>query len=393
MGNPVLATSSAGGTQQTPAGGGSKNASAPIVPFIRASNEHREPCGIDKQVTSTASDQDLGVFDIPAYGYVRALWIYVTTPTNLAASGAGLAYHEDAPFNLLKNIFLQEPNGAVLHQYMSGYDLFLADKYGGYRGENDPRGSAIFSLSSSASAYGTTFALRIPIEIDMRDGLGSLPNQNAAAMFKLRMALQGESTWVTAGTVTTHPVFRVRVSMECWDQPDTNGPLGPQQTMPPAVNTTQYWTATQYQVNAGQNSIRLTRVGNYIRMLGFVFRTTTGRVTASTGGEYNMPDPIYLYWDTRPLDVFYLDQWRATMCERYGYGSNGKALEAAGGLDKGVYFYDFAHEFSGKVGMENRDLWLPTLQSTRLELQGSFGSAGTLTVLTNDVSVAGAVFL
>jgi hypothetical protein len=43
--------------------------------------------------------------------------------------------------------------------------------------------------------------------------------------------------------------------------------------------------------------------------------------------------------------------------------------------------------------MENRDLWLPTLGSTRLELQGSFGGAGVLTVLTNDVAIAGSVFI
>ena len=49
--------------------------------------------------------------------------------------------------------------------------------------------------------------------------------------------------------------------------------------------------------------------------------------------------------------------------------------------------------FDGLLGRENRDLWLPTLGSTRLEIQGSFANAGNLTVYTNDVAIAGSVFL
>ena len=85
------------------------------------------------------------------------------------------------------------------------------------------------------------------------------------------------------------------------------------------------------------------------------------------------------------------------MWERSGYGrAHGSVTPAAdtpGGLDNGVFVYDFMHEFDGLFGRENRDGWLPTLGSTRLELQGTFGAAGTITVYTNDVAIAGNVFL
>jgi hypothetical protein len=85
------------------------------------------------------------------------------------------------------------------------------------------------------------------------------------------------------------------------------------------------------------------------------------------------------------------------MYERTGFGGSVGATvpanDAAQGLDNGVYVYDFAHEFDGTIGHENRDLWLPTLGSTRLEIQGSFTTAGVLTVLTNDVAIAGTVFV
>jgi hypothetical protein len=89
------------------------------------------------------------------------------------------------------------------------------------------------------------------------------------------------------------------------------------------------------------------------------------------------------------------------MYERTGFGGRaaGSALtapvapDAAGGLDNGVFVYDFMHEFDGLLGREMRDLWLPTLGSSRLEIQGTFGNAGSLRVLTNDVAVAGSVFV
>src|SRR3546814_10390253 len=80
----------------------------PAVPFIRASAEHREPTGIDVSRQLTTSAQDLGVFDIPAYGYVRSLWVLVTVSGGTGGAPAVTAT-EDAPWNTLTNIYLTEP--------------------------------------------------------------------------------------------------------------------------------------------------------------------------------------------------------------------------------------------------------------------------------------------
>jgi hypothetical protein len=187
---------------------------------------------------------------------------------------------------------------------------------------------------------------------------------------------------------TTLPNVRVRVISEEWDQPAISSDGTANMTTPPAMNTTQFYTKQIYPVVAGQNTIRLTRVGNYIRNLFFVYRdTTNARVLNSTN---NWATPAQLFYDTRPIDTVVDVIWRKTLKERYGYFG---AVEAAGGLDNGAYIYDFCHEFDGSVGYELNDLWLPTLSSTRLEIQGSFGVAGTLEVITNDVAIAGNVFL
>jgi hypothetical protein len=372
----------AGGTAQATQGKAAGTAATVAVkPFYRASMEHRESAGIDVSRLQTTSDQDLGAFPIPAYGYIRSLVIWVSVTGGVAGTFAA-----DAPFNVLKNVVLQEPNGATIFQANNGYDLFLVDKYGGYRPNGDPRAYPFFT----SAVPNTTFALRVPLELRGRDGLGALPNQNSAAAFQLRMTIAA-STTVYSVAPTTLPNVRIRVFAEEYDQPSPTSDGTPNQTTPPAMNTTQYWSPQTFPVNVGNNTIRFTRVGNYIRNLVLEYRDTTGaRVLNNTT---NWPDVVQLFLDTRPFDTIQRDIWQNQMFERYGYGGRALAVNTAIGLDDGIWPYDFCHEFDGQVGMELNDGWLPTLSSTRLEIQGTFGVAGTLTVLTNDVSVAGNVFM
>lgn len=390
---PTAATT-AGGTAQGTKPRGNETRVMPTVPFIRASAEHREPAGIDISRQLTTSDQDLGVFDIPAYGYVRRIVLLVTASGGTGGAPAA-TFPEDSPWTTLKNIQLTEPNGAVLSQFNSGYDMYLANKWGGYRypGGADPRASVTYTAPGSTFASYQYMAY-IPVELNLRDGLGSLPNQNAAATFKLRLTLSAVASIATGTLPTTLPTVRVRAYVEAWDQPEATTAGATNQITPPAMNTTQFWTPQVYTVNAGQNTIRLTRVGNYIRNLFFVLRRGG---TSRANGQADWPDPMYLYLDTRPLDIVEVNNFRHTMYERSGFGgavgSTAPAQDAAQGQDNGVFVYDFTHEFGGYLGMENRDLWLPTLGSTRLEIQGNFANAGTLTVLTNDVAIAGSVFI
>jgi hypothetical protein len=299
---------------------------------------------------------------------------------------------ENAPFNVLKNVALTEPNGATICAVNSGYSLYLINKYGGYRGYNDPKASPVYSATNT-TAPGFSFVVRIPVELSARDALGSLPNQNSAATFKVRLTL-AKIADVFAGALTTAPTVRVRAFLEAWDQPEAATAGATNQITPPAMNTTQFWTEQTFNPGAGNANVRLTRVGNYLRNLILVNQRTGG---TRANGDTDFPDPLTLYLDTRPLDIVERNNFKHQIYERYGYGGSVgatvPAAESANGLDNGVFPYDFMHEFDGTAGHENRDLWLPTLGSTRLELQGSWANAGTLTVLTNDVAIAGTVFL
>lgn len=384
-----------GGTAQSTRGGSpDKQRVVAVVPFIRASMEHRESAGVDVTRLLSTADQDLGVFDIPAYGYLRSIFLVVAAT---AGAGAAAVAHEDAPYSALKNIVLSEPNGAVICQFNTGYDLAMANKWGGYRSPigADPKSSPTFSAVAVTGNF--AFVLRIPVEINLRDGLGSLPNQNAAATFKLRVTLASGATGGNLyGTQpTTFPSVRVRAFAETWDQPEEVTAGQSNQTSPPAMNTTQFWTPQVFAIAAtGLNTIRLTRMGNYLRNIVFIYRTAAG---SRSGADASFPDPLTVMLDSRPVDTIERNNFRHQMFERTGFGGvvggGTTANETPQGLDNGVYVYDFMHEFDGTLGQENRDGWLPTLSSSRLEIQGSFGATGSLTVLTNDVAVAGTVFI
>lgn len=378
-------------TAPAPANQAQRNAApALIVPFTRAAKEHIENF-VDVSQALGASAVSLGPYDVPAYGFLRSLILQVEA-TGGAGGAATVAAAEDAPWSSIDEVSLIDVNGAPIVGPLSGYDLYLVNKYGGYnKGTADPKQSPAYSgVATGAGASGNfAYVMRLPVEVSGRDGLGSLANQNAASTYKLRVTLAPAARIYSTAPATTLPTVRLRVGLDAWTQPTQTDLRGnANATTPPAHGTTSYWSKTTINFSgAGFQQPRLPRVGNYIRDLIFVYRDPTGSRAAIAG---NFPDPLSIYWDTRLLKSYLRNIWRHEMARKFGLTA---AVEAAAGLDNGVFVEDFAHDFDGRVGWELRDAWLPTVQSTRLEVAGTFGAAGSLTVLTNDVSPAGEVFV
>lgn len=369
-------TTTDGGTGQTTASPATAaGAAVARVPFTRASNLHREPAYYDNTIALGTNTVAPPIIPVPAYGFLRSMLLkIVITPT-----GGTPAFAADGPFNVLTDITLKEPNGNPIVGPLNGYDLYLANKYGGYRNVNDPK--QWYGWNSAAGA--ATFFIRIPLEIDVRDAIGSLPNQNSAATFQISYGLNTLANVFSAAP--TSATVRIQAWAEEWDQPavDTLGQSN--ETAPPAVNTTQFWSKQTYAVVNGANVLTLTRVGFYLRNLIFVTRDASGVRVNSL-----LPSLTQLSLDSQPLDFIDSSVWQASMSERYGYTGT---LDSPGGLDTGVYVYDLTHDFSGRPGFETRNLWIYTVSSTRFQIQGTFGAAGQLQVLTNDVALANNVFL
>jgi len=337
----------------------------PRVPFVRAAHRHNEGSFFDVTVTPAAATQAIGPFDVPSYGFARYVVIDV-----LGAGGAlgGGAVTADYPWNIIQSVELTDPNGAYINFPVDGYSLMLENLYGGYVWSTDPAAAPGYVNTIVAPS----FSLRIPIEITPWDGFGSLANQNAASAYKVRLTVNTLAALV-AGGAPTAPAIRFRGYLEAWSAPAQFDLLNqPQETQPPALGTTQFWSRFQPVTVLGQNTIRLTRVGNLLRNVIIVARAVGGARAANV-----FPDPITLQWDSAALYNQELQAYRA----RRSFEVSNVAPPV------GVFVYSFTDDQDGHIGFENRHLWLPTVQATRLEFTGVTGAAGSWDVLTNDVAV------
>lgn len=370
--------SSQGGTGQTTASPATAAGSAVAsVPFTRAAQQHREPVADTGAVALGTSSIALAPIMIPAYGFLRGLMLKIT----LTGTGGAPVISADGPYACLSDITLQEPNGNPIVQFNGngGHNLYLANKYGGYRGKNEPKQWQGYDPTVAAQVAW----LRVPLEISEREALGALPNQNGAAPFQLRLNLATlANSYATAPTSAT---VRVQVFAEAWDQPAPMSPWGPNQTTPPVMNTTQFWTQTAFPVAAaGQLTFQLRRVGNLIRNVLFVWRTGAG------ARSEQFPPQFTFALDAQQIDIVDNTLLLEQISERYGYFGT---LDTAGAPDTGVRAVDYTHDFNGVAGYETRNLWQYTLPSSRFEVTGNFPAAGTLYVLTNDVVVKDNVFV
>jgi hypothetical protein len=376
---------------------------APKPRPFRIGVQSKDEIDYDVTVTGTTTTQDLPVLNLPPAGFLRGLFLLVETISGNTGTVA-VAFKEDGPFNVLETVSLEDVNNQPICGPMSGYDLMLVNKYGGYDAVGDPRNAvppAYYALSgagttaaspSTAQGGAYSFVLRVPVELVQRDGLGSLPNKSGTSMFKLRLRIN-----TTANVYATAPgsswVTRVRVQQEnWWDPPETDLKGRALAQSPPAVQTTQYWTKQSYVLAASQNRQSLQRVGFLLRNLIFVLRDTSA--TRSGSGDSAWPDPFTLQFEAIQLIVRARIKWLAMIARTYGYTiaevlAGGSAGTGVNARDNGVYPESFTRDFWLGVGAETRMGYLPTSSASRMEVQGTFGTgAGTLTVLTNDVAPA-----
>lgn len=337
-----------------------------VIPFTSAAHEHTEGF-VDVTALATAAENTLqSPHDVPAYGYLRAVWIHVVGTGG--ALGAGVL-NADYPFNVFSRIELTDVNGAPIHGPLDGFGTAMQNIYGGAAGlVNDPRVAPGY-----VGTIDTNFAIRVPLEISHRDGMGSLANQNSAAAYKLSLTLNTLANLVTGGTPTS-PSFRVRCYAECWTIPNEVDILGRRQAqIPPRLGTTQYVSHFLTDISAGANTIRLTRVGNLFRVLVFIARTTAGARQDNV-----FPDPVDVSWDARDI--------HRQVPQRYLTQYMREKLPDLTTRDTGVFALPFNISDHNAIGDDAPTFWWPTVQSSRIEINGSAVTAGRLDVITTEVA-------
>src|SRR5271165_5151951 len=93
------------------AGGQTARPAMPPIPFIAAAHEHTEPFPVISREYSAGLGAETTEFNVPSYGYLRAVWLDVQLPIQSAETGTE---NEDGVFTALNGITLLDTNGAPI---------------------------------------------------------------------------------------------------------------------------------------------------------------------------------------------------------------------------------------------------------------------------------------
>lgn len=335
----------------------------------------------DETKTLTTAVQTLRTYECDPNGFLAGAYILVEAVT--AGNSAAVAFNANAPWNVIDQITFNDTNNKPILGPMSGFDLKVCTKYGGYAHSDDPQQSPVYSVTTGAGATGGsfTFVLRLPVQLVQRDAIGSLPNKSASATYDISITLAA-STSVYSVAPTAQPTVRTRIQQFGWMDPNTTDMKGnPVNQNPPGVQTTQYWAKQTYALNNGFFSLRLGGIDSLVRNLVFVLDNNGVRTTADT----DFPDPFTFQYETSQPVNRLKTIWRHMIGEAFGYNAT---VDTAGGRDSGVYPLWFNQDFGLKPGAETRMGYLPVSSATTLNVSGTMGAAGsskTLTVLVNKV--------
>lgn len=368
---------------QAPARTGQNGEQAPVMPrsFIVGSRRNDKP-DFDQTITLTTAEQRLNAYQLSPSGYLRGVYLIVAN-TGVNTTGTTVAYQENGPFNVLSSIRFLDTNSHPMVGTLTGYDLYLVNKYGGYAFQGDAEAAATYSATSGTATTAGTFAfvLFIPVETVLRNALTSQLNKSGAAQFSLEMFVAGTGT-VFSTAPATSSTLRVRTTLASWLDPEPNDAMGnPVQQDPPLLNSTQYWHKQSYVVSASAQFVRLQGIDGLLRGLIFInYRSSSTRAN----GEGDWPDPVSLkYEEAYLIQSRVRDLYRFLIATTYGYDA---AAEASKGRDNGVYpVWEFMQDFTHKPGGELSRAYLPMSSASNLELQGTWSNAADLQVLVNKV--------
>lgn len=371
-------------TKAAPAG----NGKAPVVrrPFVTGTRRV-DRSTYDQSRTMTTATQVINTYEADPNGFLGGFYVLVECTT--AGNSANVAYNANGPFNAIQTITFSDTNNKPVVGPMTGWDLYIATKYGGYGHQDDAKSSGVYFATISTGATGGSFRflIRIPVEIVHRDALGALPNKNASATFDVAITL-GASTDVYSTPPTALGTVRTRIQQFGWMDTNATDFMGnPVQQNPVAVQTTAYIQKQTYTLSAGSFSQRLQGIDSLLRGLTFCWDAAGVRST----GEVDAPDPFTLQYETsQPINRL-KTVWRHMLTEAYGYtGGQGAATsitEGIGTQDNGVFHEPFNLDWNLKPGGETRFGYLPASAATNLTAQGTIGGSGvhTLALLVNKV--------
>lgn len=352
-----------------------------VIPFRRATTFRTSRLETTGPVAQTVAEQQVQI-QVEGSGYVYGIDLEFDIET--AANAAAVAYHEDAPWNVLSSVVYADVNGELVN--LPGISLRFANLYGGWALANDQASTdvSVFEQVSGAVARGGSVHghLFVPIALNHRTLLALVGNQDRSQKYSLRSNIAASGQVYTTAPTALGNVTIQRTYHNYAVPAGQNARGVPQQIMPDKFGVLHYLTQTVSPVlptsNATLNHF-LPRLGNTLRYLILVFRDGNG-ATARTDSEANPPSLIKLMLGDTPVFAETAGARRWIMRQRYGFDA-----------PAGVYVFDWITDIVQRAGAELGDDYMFTNGLTNAQFEISYGAGwaanSSLTIITDDLVI------
>jgi hypothetical protein len=381
------------------------NASAAAVPFLAGTWDYSEVLATD--LITLGSQTDFS-HNITPGGFLRGVTFIVTSTGGAAASQVIMG---DAPFSIIYSMTIESIDGTPILYPMNGWSYYLIQRWC-RPWDGDPVGDPGYSATANPQ-------FRMRFFTESRLTIGVLPNTDARAQYRLRYTVAPivssdgiTGLYASGSTGYTAPAVTIVIAFEAYAQPPASDYAGNPIVQIPDGLALQRFNSHQAGdlLNTAVATIKENRVGNLIRTLILVCRT-------SAGLRYDLTaDPIRWRIDNTQL-LIENRQRRDYEMNRFGKQENASLNTAApqgAGAQAGTYSLNGSTTTTTQPGSSTSpearpagcyvyfryhnpgamdgNYWLETTEATYLQFELNGGqSAGTLESITEDLAPAGPV--
>jgi hypothetical protein len=327
--------------------------------------------------TQTTATQALTPYEFQVDGYLSGAIIRVTATT--AGNAAATAFNADGPFNVLQSVIVEDIGGKQILGPLDGWKLYVLNRFGGFVYNADAKANGVFTVTTGAGATGGSyrFTLRVPIQVRRRDALGSLPNRNASATFKLKLTLNTIAS-VYSVAPTNAASVNVQVQQHGWATSDNRDYKGNGVSPTPnGVGSLLYTDVETIQLSSGAFNQRMSTFGGLLRLLVFELRDNTG---SRAQGEADWPSLFEMEIDKVKCFSRSPITWEHLMSEDFGTNATAESTTATNTKPDGVFVLHWLDDFGLQPGAENGFRYQPVTPSTAVQLIGTIGGTGAHTL-------------
>ncbi|MEH0582551.1 hypothetical protein QBA54_50845 [Streptomyces sp. B21-108] len=324
-----------------------------------------------KTGTLTTQQIPLDTYYPKTNGYLADLWVELSVVTS--GNSAATAFNEDYPFRAMATFQLADTGGQPILGPMTGWELMIFVKWGGFSFSDDPRDSQTFSQTTGSGGTGGSFSwiLQVPIQFVRKEPLGALPNTNSNNSYQVDITL-ATIAQIYSTAPTNAGTYTLKVYQDSYRQSSgKDGQKNQAVTTPPGLGAVLYLRRNTLDVSTGQVDQELQQQEGSYRTLHFVMRDSN---SSRQQGDSDWPDPAVVYFNNDvPWDRT-KNYWLRRMEREYGYVAT---VNTANGRDYGHFVLPFITDGGLKAGAEARYRYLSVSAADTLGFRGTVGGSGT----------------